>query len=122
MKLNLGMKLKNGAKIVAAGVVLADDVLYTVTNESSIKATPTSEFESRGRNGVGVRVNKLSEGEEITFAWVGQSLGLLATMCKDDDPQKADPNPVPLMIESTKRDLSSTSTERQVLALGPSRW
>ena len=117
-----GMKLKNGAKIVAAGVVLADDVLYTVTNESSIKATPTSEFESRGRNGVGVRVNKLSEGEEITFAWVGQSLGLLATMCKDDDPQKADPNPVPLMIESTKRDLSSTSTERQVLALGPSRW
>ena len=117
-----GMKLKNGAKIVAAGVVLADDVLYTVTNKSSIKATPTSEFESRGRNGVGVRVNKLSEGEEVTFAWVGQSLGLLATMCKADYPQKIDPNPIPLMIESTKRDLSSTSTERQVLALGPSRW
>ena len=28
----------------------------TVTNESSIKATPTSEFESRGRNGVGVKL------------------------------------------------------------------
>ncbi len=117
-----GMKLKDGAKIIAAGVVLADDVLYTVTNRSSLKATPTSEFESRGRNGVGVRVNKLGDGEELTFAWVGQPIGLLATMCKDDDPQKADPNPIPLMIETTKRDLSSGSTERQILSLGPGRW
>ena len=117
-----GMKLKDGAKIIAAGVVLADDVLYSVTNRSSLKATPTSEFESRGRNGVGVRVNKLEDGEELTFAWVGQPIGLLATMCKDDDPQKADPNPVPLMIEATKRDLSSGSTERQILSLGPGRW
>ncbi|HJP16838.1 MAG TPA: DNA gyrase C-terminal beta-propeller domain-containing protein, partial [Acidimicrobiales bacterium] len=117
-----GMKLKGGAKIVAAGVVLADDVLYTITNRSSIKATPTSEFESRGRNGVGVRVNKIDEGEELSFAWVGQPLGLLATMCKDDDPQKVDPNPMPLMIEATKRDLSSGSTERQILSLGPGRW
>jgi hypothetical protein len=116
------MKLKDGAKIIAAGVVLADDVLYSVTNRSSLKATPTSEFESRGRNGVGVRVNKLGDGEELTFAWVGQPIGLLATMCKDDDPQKADPNPIPLMIETTKRDLSSGSTERQILSLGPGRW
>jgi hypothetical protein len=43
-------------------------------------------------------------------------------MASDEDPSKADPNPVPLILEPGRRDLVSTSTERQVLALGPARW
>jgi len=126
-----GMKLKEGAKIVAAGRAMANDVLFTVTNKSSIKATPVSEFKEHGRNGIGVRVSKLDAGEEISSAWIGQPSGIdqpygpLVTMCKDDDPKKPDPNPIPLFdlnLETTNRDLSTTPTERQILSLGPGRW
>ena len=43
-------------------------------------------------------------------------------MATDDDPKKPDPNPVQLLLESSKRDLVGTTTERQILTLGVSRW
>jgi DNA gyrase subunit A len=123
-----GMKLKGDATVVGAGPAIGDGVVLTITSAAGAKATPYEEFESKGRGGQGVRAAKLGSGETITLAWLGAlgSLGgagdLLAQMADDDDPKKLDPNPVPFAIEPSKRDLVPTSTERQVMVLGPSRW
>jgi hypothetical protein len=102
--------------------VLGDDLLFTVGDDCSAKATPISDFDSKGRGGVGIRVGKPVAGSTLLLSRVGQPLGLLAVMAADDDPKKADPSPVPFLLEPTRRELSSTSTERQVLDLGPARW
>jgi DNA gyrase subunit A len=117
-----GMKLRRGAKVIGAGAVLGDDLLITVTNGKSAKATPVSEFETRKRGGVGVRVTKLPGATTITLAQVATPLELLAVMADDENPGKTDPNPVALTLEASKRDLASTATERQILTIGPSRW
>ncbi|MED5277462.1 MAG: DNA topoisomerase (ATP-hydrolyzing) [Actinomycetota bacterium] len=117
-----GMKLKNGSAVVAAGTILGDDLLTTVLNNQTAKVTPLSEFESRGRNGVGVRVTKVPEDSKVTVAKIGSLTNLLAVMATDNDPKKADPNPVPFLLESSNRDLVSTKTDRQILFLGISRW
>ena len=43
-------------------------------------------------------------------------------MATDDDDKKADPTPVELTLEPTKRDLVGSRTDRRILAVGPSRW
>jgi DNA gyrase subunit A len=118
----VGMKLKGGAVVVGAAVTLGDDTLITVTDSGGVKATPTTELDSRGRGGIGVRVSKLADGSSISAAHVGPPIGLLAIMGTDEDPRKPDPVPVPLMLESTRRDLVSSASERQILAIGPARW
>ena len=117
-----GMKLRDGASVVAAAPVLGDDALVTVADDASVKATPLSELETKGRGGIGVRVSRLSDGASLTLAHIGPPLGLLAVMVSDTDPKKPDPAPVPLILETTKRDLVSTASERQILAIGPARW
>ncbi|HJL91801.1 MAG TPA: DNA gyrase C-terminal beta-propeller domain-containing protein, partial [Acidimicrobiales bacterium] len=117
-----GMKLKGGSVIVAAGAILGDDFVTTVFSNQTAKVTPVAEFESRGRNGVGVRITKVSEDSKVTVAKIGPLTNLLAVMATDEDSKKADPNPVQILIESSKRDLVGTMTERQILALGTSRW
>ena len=117
-----GMKLRAGATVVGAGPVLGDDLLFTVGEQCTAKATPVADFESKGRGGVGVRVGKSADGPPLTLARVGQPLGLLAVMAADDNPKKPDPTPVPLLLEPSRRDLTSVTTERQVLDLGPARW
>jgi len=117
-----GMKLREGATVVAAAVVIGDDVLVTVTDDACVKATPLSELDAKGRGGVGVRVSRLADGASVTLAHVGPAIGLLSIMASDADPKKPDPSPVPLMLEATKRDLVSTASERQILAIGPARW
>ncbi|MEM9203819.1 MAG: DNA topoisomerase (ATP-hydrolyzing) [Actinomycetota bacterium] len=123
-----GMKLKGGAVVVGAGPVIGDGVVLAITSASGAKATPYEEFESKGRGGQGVRSAKLASGETVTLAWFGTlgSIGgagdLLAQMADDADPKKLDPNPVPFTVEPSKRDLVPTTTERQVMVLGPSRW
>ena len=117
-----GMKLRPGSTVIGAGPVLGDDLLFTVGDDCSAKATPISDFDSKGRGGIGVRVGKPADGSELLLARIGQPLGLLALMAADDNPKKADPSPVPFLLEPSRRDLSGTSTERQVLDLGPARW
>jgi len=117
-----GMKLRADAEVVAGGVILGDDTLITVSDDGTAKATPVTEFDTKGRGGVGVRVTRVADGAALTTAYVGQPFGLLAVMAVDDDPKKPDPNPVPLLLDPSARDLVSTATERQILALGPSRW
>ena len=117
-----GMKLKNGSVVVAAEAILGDDFVTTIFSNQTAKVTPVAEFESRGRNGVGIRITKVNEDSKLTIAKIGPLTNLLAVMATDDDPKKPDPNPVQLLLESSKRDLVGTTTERQILALGISRW
>jgi len=117
-----GMKLRPGATVVGAAVILGEDVLITVTDDGGVKATPVSELDAKGRGGVGVRATRLGDGTTLTLAHVGPPMGLLAIMASDDDPKKPDPNPVPLVLEPTRRDLVSAPSERQILAIGPARW
>ncbi|MBT6970954.1 MAG: hypothetical protein HOA03_06725, partial [Actinobacteria bacterium] len=117
-----GMKVRGDAQIIYGGVILGDDVLFTISNDGLIKATAVTEFDTKGRNGVGVRVGKLIDSAQITTAYLGQPFGLLCVMAQDEDPSKPDPNPVPLMIEPTRRELTPSTSERQILALGPARW
>ncbi|MCH7788282.1 MAG: DNA topoisomerase 4 subunit A [Acidobacteria bacterium] len=117
-----GMKLKAGATVVAAHPVIGDGVLLTVTNQSTAKATPLEEIPTKGRAGGGVRITKLDATTRIELAYVGPIDGLMAAMGSDEDPRKLDPTPVVVDIAITKRDLVSTPTDRQILALGVSRW
>jgi len=117
-----GMKLRNGSLVVASEVILGDDFVTTIFSNQTVKVTPVAEFESRGRNGVGVRITKVPENSKVTIAKIGPLTNLLAVMATDEDSKKSDPNPVPLLVESSKRDLVGTTTERQILALGISRW
>ena len=117
-----GMKLRSGVVVVGAAPILGDDTLITVTDTGGVKATPLSELEARGRGGIGVRVSKLADGSALSLTHIGQPMGLLAIMGTDEDPRRPDPNPVPLILEPTRRDLVSTASERQILAIGPARW
>jgi len=117
-----GMKLRGGARIIGAGVVFGDAAIITVTDRCTAKVTAASEFESKGRGGMGVRVTKFTDEQSLSFAYVGSIDGLLAIVGSDDEPNKAAPDPVPIEIETTRRDLVSGATDRPILAVGPSRW
>ncbi len=116
-----GMKVKSGASVIGASAIIGDGVLVTVSDDAAAKATPLAEIPTKGRNGGGVRITKL-DGSALTLCYVGALDGLMAAMATDDDPCKLDPTPVPVDLVETKRDLVSASTERQILALGISRW
>ena len=116
------MKLKGGAKVIAAGVILGDEPILTVTDKGTAKLTPSSEFESKGRGGGGVRITRFTNEKALVYAWVGSTAGLLAILGSDDDPTKPAPDPVQLNLEETKRDLVSTTTDGLILAVGSARW
>jgi DNA gyrase subunit A len=120
-----GMKLKDGARIVAAGPVdpeVWDGAIVSITNSAEAKATPFDELPSKGRGTGGVRLTKLRGGDRIVAAHIGSTENLWVLMSTDDDPTKLDPTPVPFMIEPTRRDLVSTTTDRQILGIGTVRW
>lgn len=119
------MKLKGDAQIIAAGPVDAaiwDGVIVSVTANAEAKATPFDELPSKGRGTGGVRLTKLRDNDALVAARIGAAEDLWVLMSTDDDKSKLDPTPVPFAIEPTRRDLTSTSTERQILDLGPVRW
>ena len=117
-----GMKLKDGAKVIAAGVILGDEPILTVTDKGTAKLTPSSEFESKGRGGGGVRITRFTNEKALVFARVGSARALLTVVGTEDDPSKPAPDPIPLALEETKRDLVSTPTDDVILAAGPARW
>ncbi len=117
-----GMKLRPGSTVIGAAPTLEDDLLFTVGSQQTAKATPVSDFDTKGRGGLGVRVGKSSDSSPITLAYIGQSLGLLGIMATDNNPKNMDPVPEELVIEPTRRDLASKQTDRQILHLGPARW
>jgi DNA gyrase subunit A len=117
-----GMKLKGDATIVGGGPALGHGCIVSVATDGSAKATPFEEIPTKGRGTGGVRLTRLKEGSTLGLVYVGSLDLLLATVSTDDDRSKADPTPVPVSLERTKRDLQSTPTERPILALGPARW
>jgi len=117
-----GIKLKGGAKVVAAGVILSDEPILTVTDKGTAKLTPSSEFDTKGRGGGGVRITRFTDEKAIVYAHVGNTDGLLAIVGSDDDKTKPSPDPVSIELEPSKRDLVSTATDQPILALGQARW
>jgi len=120
-----GMKVKDGAKLIAAGPIDPqnwDGAVVSVTSNAEAKATPYDEIPAKGRGGGGVRLTKLRDGEHLAAAFVGSTEDLWVLMSTDDDATKLDPTPVPFDMEPTKRDLVSSSTDRQILHISPVRW
>nr|XP_061840611.1 DNA gyrase subunit A-like [Nerophis lumbriciformis] len=120
-----GMKLKGQSQIVAAGPVdpqVWDGSVVSVTSGAEAKATPYDEIPAKGRGAGGVRLTKLKDGDKLIAAYVGSIESLWVLMSTDDDASKLDPVPVSFSIEPTKRDLVSTTTERQILSVGQVRW
>ena len=118
----IGMKLREGVKVIGAGAALGDGAVITVTDTGSAKATPFEELTTKGRGGTGIRITKFTKEKSITLAKVVGPDVVLAVMATDDDPKKADPVPVDLPLEPSKRDLVSSKTERIILDIGPARW
>ncbi len=116
-----GMKLRDGAVVIAAGPVIGDAVICSVTSNGAGKTTPLTELESKGRGGVGVRLTKLDD-EALKTAAIGDLATMLAVMATDDNHAKADPVPVAFPAPPSKRDLVSTDLDRPILDLGPARW
>ncbi|MGI9600616.1 MAG: DNA gyrase/topoisomerase IV subunit A [Acidimicrobiales bacterium] len=117
-----GMKLRGDAAVVGADVAIGDGQVIIATAAGLAKSTPLAELDTKGRGGIGVRLSKLDDNDLVTVVHIGESHGLLCVMGADDDPRKADPNPVDFPLEPTRRDLRATQTDRPVLGLGPSRW
>ena len=118
----IGMKLRDGVKVVGAGAALGDGAVITVTDTGSAKATPFEELTTKGRGGTGIRITKFTKEKSISFARIVGPDVVLAVMATDEDPKKADPVPVDLPLEPTKRDLVSSKTSRIILDVGPARW
>ena len=117
-----GMKLKDGAKVVGAGAILSDEPILTVTDKGTAKLTPSSEFDAKGRGTGGVRITRFTDEKALVYAHVGSTEGLLAVVGSDDDPTKPAPDPVPITLEPSKRDLVSTTTDQPILHVGQARW
>ena len=117
-----GMRLRDGAAVIGAGPALGDGAIVTVSDIGTAKVTPFEELESKGRGGTGVRLTRFTKEKKLTMATIVGPDALLAVMATDDDDKKADPTPVDLTLEPTKRDLVGIKTERRILAVGPSRW
>ncbi len=119
-----GMRLLGDAEVVGADAMLGDGVVLTVTSAAGVKATPYSDLSAKGRGGQGVRIARLAEGETVTGAWFGPAAmtDVYSLMADYDDPRKLDPNPVPLNIDPSARDLVPSRTERQIMVVADARW
>ena len=116
------MKIREGAAVVGAGAALGDGAVVTVSDIGTAKITPFEELEAKGRGGTGVRITRFTKEKRLAMATVVGPDALMAVMATDDDDKKADPTPVDLTLEPTKRDLVSSKTERRILAVGVGRW
>jgi DNA gyrase subunit A len=117
-----GMAVRGGATVVAAGPALPDTAVVTVTDKGLAKATPADDVPTKGRGGSGVRLTKLPAGQRVALAHVGTLTSVAVLMGADDNPAQTDPNPVPLRLDVTRRDLVSVATERPVHVIGTARW
>lgn len=67
-----GMRLSEGARVLAAGPAGDGDQLVTVTDAGRVKLTELAEYPVKGRGGAGVRCHKLLKGEaELQLAYLG---------------------------------------------------
>lgn len=107
-----GMKLKD-AKVIAAGSGDEESLVVTVAGSgasaSSIKVTALAEFPKTGRDGVGVRCQKLLSAESgLIEAWIGRQ------------PLASSPagKPLPLPEVDDRRDASGSPAPAAKIVLG----
>ena len=118
-----GMKLADGAMVVGAGPVATEDcIVLTVTDRQTAKVTDAAEIPTKGRGTSGLRVTKFRDEHAVDFAWVGPEAGATLIVGTEESPSKPDPNPEPLTIPHTGRDLVSKRIPRRILAVGFGRW
>jgi DNA gyrase subunit A len=108
-----GMKLKDSARVVAAGTAQSAALVVTVAGTgsaaSSVKVTPLAQFPQTGRDGVGVRCHRLLSAEAA-----------LLTAVVADTPLACSPagKPLPLPEIDNRRDASGTPSPAAKLLLG----
>jgi len=117
-----GMKLAEGARVLAGGIAPDDCVILTVTDRQTAKVTDASEIPMKGRGSGGVRVTKFRDESAVEFAYVGPEAGATLVVASAESMLKPDPNPEPLTIPHTGRDLISKAIPRAILAVGFGRW
>ena len=117
-----GMKLRDGAKVIGAGVILSDEPILTVTDKGTAKLTPSSEFDAKGRGGAGVRITRFTNEKALVYANVGSTEAMLAVVGSEADPSKPAPDPIQIEIELSNRDLVSSATDVVIIAVGQSRF
>ena len=118
-----GMKLSEGAAVIAAAVVGSDAIVLTHTDAMTAKVTDAAEVPLKGRGTAGVRLTKFRDERRVDFAYVGpDAAGLSVIVGTEDNPSKPDPNPESLTIAPSARDLISRPVSRRILDVGFGRW
>ncbi len=124
-----GMKLRTGAKVIAAGLIESGVAALTVTELGSAKLTALDDIPAQGRATAGVRLTRLKADEgSLRYAVVAPiaelSVVLGAPLGEEgpDNVGKADLSPVPLPLEPTRRDGPSQRLVRPIVAAGKARW
>ena len=98
----IGMKLRDGVKVVGAGAALGDGAVITITDTGSAKATPFEELTTKGRGAPEYVLRNSRKRNRFHLQKIVGPDVVLAVMATDDDAKKADPVPVDLPLEPTK--------------------
>lgn len=118
-----GMKLKAGSTLVAAGLVEFGTVVLLVSDDGGVKVTDVAEVPTKGRATGGVRTVKWRNFETTAaFAWVGRNQQMAAVVLEEGDPKKTNPTPIPLNLETSRRDGTTTDLGSRVLLVGEYRF
>jgi len=118
-----GMKLKAGSTLVAAGLVEFGTVVLLVSDDGGVKVTDVAEVPTKGRATGGVRTVKWRNFETTAaFAWVGRNQQMAAVVLEEGDPKKTNPTPIPLNLETSRRDGTTTDLGSRVLVVGEYRF
>ncbi len=118
-----GMKLKAGSTLVAAGLVEFGTVVLLVSDDGGVKVTDVAEVPTKGRATGGVRTVKWRNFETTAaFAWVGRNQQMAAVVLEEGDPKKTNPTPIPLNLETSRRDGTTADLGSRVLVVGEYRF
>ena len=117
-----GMGLRGKARVIAAGAVVPDGVIVTITDRGTAKATSVDELPVKGRGTGGLRLTKFSDEQRIDYAWVGSPGRVMCVVGQAGASTKPDNTPQALSLRPSRRDGASKSTPARILAVGPLRW
>jgi DNA gyrase subunit A len=117
-----GMSLRGKARVIAAGAVVPDAVIVTVTDRGTAKATSVDELPVKGRGTGGIRLTKFSDEQRIDYGWVGNPGRVMCVVGQSGSTTKPDNTPQALSIRPSRRDGPSKTIPARILAVGPLRW
>jgi len=117
-----GMSLRGTAKVIAAGAVVPDAVIVTITDRGTAKATSADELPVKGRGTGGLRLTKFNDEQRIDYAWVGNPGRVMCVVGQVGAATKPNNTPQPLSLRPTRRDGASKPTAARILSVGPLRW